>query len=331
VTNKKSYSRYFIIFQEDDKGFAIESDKPPTGYAKIENKNGRSKVTFYVQNLLVEKGPYTACLIDATKNPPVVAKLGNININENGMGETWWEFREDDIANTGHHIDRFNVACVLTQENLFPLSGQVGRENTNWKEKLLNLEREESEQKEEEKEEKEDTQEAKKFEEYEKAIKEAIKNIEKEHKEDIKNEDEDIKPSRQIKEGDFAKVFHNILKDLEEVKIETEFENTRWWKIPLERPYFEPKYMPYYCIIYHLLLAYPYINYLTWTRKSGYYYFGIKYDDDGEIDYVIYGIEGENNPKDQPFFGATGFRRWVGFQDKGMWVMVYNPWTGMII
>jgi len=324
VTNKKSYSRYFIIFQEDDRGFGIAIDRPPTGYAKIENKNGRAKITFYVQNLLQEKGPYTACLIDATKNPPAIAKLGEINVDETGRGEVWWEYREDDIADTGIHIDRFNVACVMTEDQ-YPLSGQIGKERIEWKEKLKNPVRQEDK-------EEELDEEAKKFIEYEERIKneiEKIKEGEKVEEKEEKVEEEEI--PRQLKEGAFAKVFHRILKDLEEVKLNTEFKNTRWWKVPLERPDFEPKLMPYYCIIYHLIFAYPYINYFMWMRRTGYYYFGLKYDDEGEIEYVIYGIIGENSKKDQPFFGATGFKKWIEIDGKGMWIMIYNPWTGMVM
>ncbi|MDO6355923.1 hypothetical protein Q3V94_12745 [Caloramator sp. CAR-1] len=325
MTNKRSYSRYFIIFQEDDRGFGIAIDRPPTGYAKIENKNGRAKINFYVQNLLQEKGPYTACLIDATKNPPVLAKLGEINVDETGRGEVWWEYREDDIADTGIHIDRFNVACIMAEDQ-YPLSGQIGKERIEWKERLKNPVRQEDK-------EEELDEEAKKFIEYEERIKNEIEKIKEgekvEEKDEVKVEEEEN--PRQLKGGAFAKVFHRILKDLEEVKLSTEFKNTRWWKVPLERPDFEPKLMPYYCIIYHLIFAYPYINYFIWMRRTGYYYFGLKYDDEGEIEYVVYGIIGENTKKDQPFFGATGFKKWIEVDGRGMWIMIYNPWTGMVM
>ncbi|KRQ86314.1 hypothetical protein ABG79_01826 [Caloramator mitchellensis] len=331
MANKRAYTRYFIIFQEDDKGFGIAQDKPPTGYAKIENKNGRSKVTFYVQNLLTEKGPYTACLIDSTKNPPILARLGNINVDETGRGEIWWEYREDDIAETGNHIDRFNVAAILVEGEsvVAPLSGQVGKDRSSWKERL-NL-RARIEETPDELEEEELSEEALKFKEYEERIKDEIKKINNEEVEITETRDGE-KEKYEYKESGYAKVFHKLLKRHEELRLKTEMENTRWWRIPLERPMMDPKYMPYFCVIYHILLAYPYMNYIMYAKKAGHYYFGLKYDDEGEIEYVIYGIEGENNKKDQPYFGATGFKKWLKIDDKkGMWIMIYNPWTGMVM
>lgn len=44
LANKKSYSRYFIILQEDEKGHSISPEKQSSGYAKIEMKNDKCKV-----------------------------------------------------------------------------------------------------------------------------------------------------------------------------------------------------------------------------------------------------------------------------------------------
>lgn len=135
---KKSYNRYFIIFQEEDKGYGIAIDKQPTGYTKIENRNGKCKITAYAQNLVKEKGPYYCCLVDTTKDPLVMAKLGVVNIDDTGRGETWWEFKEDDIAGTGVPFDRFNVAAVITgQNNVYaPLAGYIGKDKVSWKDRI---------------------------------------------------------------------------------------------------------------------------------------------------------------------------------------------------
>lgn len=135
---KKSYNRYFIIFQEEDKGYGIAIDKQPTGYTKIENRSGKCKITVYAQNLVKEKGPYYGYLVDSTKDPLVMAKLGAINIDDTGRGETWWEFKEDDIADTGVPFDRFNIAAVITGENRVnaPLAGYIGKDKVSWKDRV---------------------------------------------------------------------------------------------------------------------------------------------------------------------------------------------------
>lgn len=463
---KKSYNRYFIIFQEEDRGFGIAIDKQPTGYTKIENRNGKCKITVYAQNLLKERGPYFCCLIDSTKDPLVVARLGALNIDEAGRGETWWEYKEDDIADTLVPFDRFNIASIITEDQRInaPLAGYIGKDKIAWKERMplvskVNAENkmdkvvnnEESVQAPQEKleevemkvpiEEK-DTEldeEAKQFKEYEEGLqnindsdkvdKNSKKEIDKEktdinsEKKDIDNEEDKNKGKRHVKtkekdnnkdkeniksvenlkednikenkikeskdikieeknqdkkkiydtegsnellktaevsdekyerendffnerskeqeirnihERPFATMFHDILEDFEEEKdISDGLEDVRWWRVPLndELSIGENIYYPYYCAIYHLKMVYPYINYIKYFNKLGFYHFGIKYDSNGEVRYVLYGIEGGNMPETQPYMGMTGFIRWVKMKnsDRGMWIMYYNPHTGCIM
>ena len=63
MTQKKSYSRYFIILQEDEKGYSLASDKVASGYAKLELKNDKCKISYYVQNLKKEMTPYYMMLV----------------------------------------------------------------------------------------------------------------------------------------------------------------------------------------------------------------------------------------------------------------------------
>jgi hypothetical protein len=63
VAAKRSYSRYFIISQEDEKGYSTDSNKFPTGYAKVERKNDKCRVSYYVQNLKRTKDSYYMMLI----------------------------------------------------------------------------------------------------------------------------------------------------------------------------------------------------------------------------------------------------------------------------
>lgn len=138
------------------------------------------------------------------------------------------------------------------------------------------------------------------------------------------------------KQGKYASYFHEILKSFEEVKeLTSDMSGCRWWKVKLDMDMKikDNKYYPYYCVIYHLKMAYPYINYLKYCKNTGYYYFGIKYDKEGEVKYLLYGIEGQKDAKYQPYSGMTGFIKWIKFlnKDGGMWIMTYNPYNGCIM
>jgi hypothetical protein len=472
VANKKSYNRYFIIFQEEDKGYGIAIDKQPTGYTKIETRNGKAKVTVYAQNLIKEKGPYMCYLIDATKNPAVLAKMGEVKVDDTGRGETWWEHKEDDVADTGVAVDRFNVACVAVEGEEFvsPLAGYIGKDKVLWKDKIVSKPRsagneemtevipenkavenvaEETDVKEEVIEEKVEVEEldeeAKKFKKYEKIIKDdkATRNAEENNKDNNKDNKEEVKPAKgaskpivagdveankeenkegvkpakgaskpivagdveankeenkeevkpakaaskpivvkdaeplkegakkpvQVpvapqglnleplaqtyyaddvkeyenlmrhddrKEGKYAKDFHGLLAGFEEVPDLSDGANGyRWWKIPhgYDMPIKNNRLFPYYSAIYHLKMAYPFINYIKCYRGCGHYYFGLRYDNEGEVKHIVYGIEGKNSIQEQPYMGMTGFVKWVPMKDKdtGVWLMHYNPYSGSIM
>ncbi|MCX7884045.1 MAG: hypothetical protein N2448_03325 [Caloramator sp.] len=369
MTSKK-YNRYFIIFQEEDKGFGIALDKQPTGYTKIETRNGKCKITVYVQNLVKDKGPYICCMIDGSKNPAVVARLGEIAVDDTGRGETFWEYKEEDIAGTGMTIDKFMISAVIVEGDkiLSPLAGYASKEKIEWREKFQVENKENSIKERKEIKEEELIEEARKFREYEEQIKKEVQreNDEEENREDKKDE-EDIKEEQRddiinednvdmekIEEGKeyeeyeltrgdkvkkrktHAQVFHRILKDFEEAyELCDDLKGYRWWKIPFKEEYetVEDSNYPYYCTIYHPLMAYPYINYIKYIKKIGHYYFGIKYDNNGEVKAIVYGIEGRLAAEDQPYMGMTGFTKWFKMNEgeKGLWAMFYNPYTGCIM
>lgn len=426
---KRSYNRYFIIFQEEDRGFGMAIDKQPTGYTKIETRNGRCKITSYVQNLLKDRGPYVCCMIDSTQNPPVLARLGEVKVDDTGRGETWWEFKEDDIAGTGIPFDRFNVAAVIVEGDRMyaPLAGYMGRERIPWKDRLVQAPRSSDDEalkaaKKEEVKEEEMDEEAKKFKEYEEKISKgefekekpkdaALKPVEKPKDTDSKEKPKDAgsKPAEKPKEAAkekgeadkstgskgkdetkpndpafkaksdtkqnepankaasskdttklyspneniedneidpnmtrtpkknpyFSNNFHNVLNKYQEVDIGDEKKGSKWWRIPYDEDTFidEDENYPYCCSIYHLQMTYPYINYVKYFRKRGYYYFGLNYDEDGEVKQIMYGIEGNSTPKEQPYMGMTGFIKWLKMKDgdTGLWVMYYNPYTGCVM
>lgn len=139
MSQKKNYSRYFIILQEDEKGYGVAADKLPTGYAKLEVKNGKCKISFYVQNLKKEMKPYYMILVfNKNNSDKKLIKLGELNIDDTGRAEVSKEYEAGNIANTGMQIDKIcgaavsrfvdaNMTCVM---NGFTNTGSI----TDWKE-----------------------------------------------------------------------------------------------------------------------------------------------------------------------------------------------------
>ncbi|URZ01967.1 hypothetical protein [Clostridium felsineum] len=112
MSQKKNYSRSFIILQENEKGYGLSSDKLPTGYAKIEIKNGKCKISFYVQNLKKVSKPYNMLLVCNKKDTKKIINLGKINIDEYGRAEISKEFEESDVAGSKISIDKVIGASI---------------------------------------------------------------------------------------------------------------------------------------------------------------------------------------------------------------------------
>ena len=113
LAQKKSYSRYFIILQEDEKGYAMAADKLPSGYAKLEMKNDKGKAAFYVQNLKREMGPYYPILICSKKDVNKVVKLKELNIDDQGRAEVSYDYNVENMDDTGISMDKISGAAIV--------------------------------------------------------------------------------------------------------------------------------------------------------------------------------------------------------------------------
>ncbi len=136
MTQKKSYSRYFIILQEDEKGYALASDKLPSGYAKLEIKNDKCKVSYYVQNLKKESAPYHMVLICNKKDAKKLLRLGELNIDEHGRAEVFHEYAVENVANCGVNVDKIVGASIvrMMNSNIIPvMSGFASTDIPDWK------------------------------------------------------------------------------------------------------------------------------------------------------------------------------------------------------
>jgi hypothetical protein len=117
VAQKKSYSRYFIILQEEETGYSLASDKLPSGYTKLETKNDKCKISFYVQNLKKEKEPYYMVLICNKKDTKKLIKLGVLNIDDYGRAETTYEFGAENIADSKISVDLVGGSAIVKMED----------------------------------------------------------------------------------------------------------------------------------------------------------------------------------------------------------------------
>lgn len=125
------YKRYFIILQEDDKGYELAAGKVPTGYVKLEIKNGKGKLTAYAQNVKNgDKVEYHMLLIAPSKKAAV--DMGRIMVDGTGRGELNIEYDADNVMKSGMKITDFMVAAVSSNTGI-PLSGYTGRDKIKWK------------------------------------------------------------------------------------------------------------------------------------------------------------------------------------------------------
>lgn len=157
MTQKKNYSRYFIILQEDEKGYSEASDKISSGYAKIEMKNDKCKVSFYVQNLKRDSIPYYMILICTKKDEKKLINIGELNIDENGRADISYEYTVDNIGDTGISMDKVSGAAIikLIDKNLISvMNGFSSTDIPDWKscevlkrEKTVNVNESRSEKK----------------------------------------------------------------------------------------------------------------------------------------------------------------------------------------
>lgn len=184
---KKSYNRFFIIFQEEDRGYGVGPDRPPTGYAKLETKNDKGKVTIYVQNLKpFENGEclYKCYLISHHDDKDHIAYLGIMNIDDLGRGESSWECSAENAFDSKIAIDKYNAAALIVDREgmnavVAPLVGYMSKEKFEWRSKIPAVKQKFEKLKEEVKSEEKTSSEehgndAVKFEEYEKQISEIV-------------------------------------------------------------------------------------------------------------------------------------------------------------
>lgn len=110
LSHNKLY-RNFIILQEDERGYSASKDKALSGYAKVEAKGDKCKVSFYAQNLKPEEN-YSMVLICCKKDSKQLIDLGSLAINEVGKGDTSKEYYINNIAGLGISYEKISGAAI---------------------------------------------------------------------------------------------------------------------------------------------------------------------------------------------------------------------------
>ncbi|NFG62075.1 MULTISPECIES: hypothetical protein [unclassified Clostridium] len=136
VAHNKLY-RNFIILQQDEKINSESTEKALSGYAKVEAKGDKCKISFYAQNLKQEED-YSVVLICCKKDMKQLIDLGSLKINDVGKGDTSKEYYINNIAGLGISYEKINGAAICkanSGEVAFMMYGFINGEEPkeNWK------------------------------------------------------------------------------------------------------------------------------------------------------------------------------------------------------
>ncbi|WP_185966837.1 hypothetical protein [Clostridium sp. HBUAS56017] len=110
MAHNKLY-RNFIILQEDEKSHGISGEKPLSGYAKIEAKSDKCKISFYAQNLNKDD-KYTIVLICYKKDMKQIVDLGSLEVTDVGKGEACKEYYINNIAGLDFSYEKISGAAI---------------------------------------------------------------------------------------------------------------------------------------------------------------------------------------------------------------------------
>ena len=128
--------RNFIILQEDERGHST-NDKVLSGYAKVEAKGDKCKISFYAQNLKPDD-KYSMVLICCKRDFKELIDLGPLVINEGGKADTSKEYYVNNIAGLGISYEKISGAAICkvnSSESEFIMHGFMNGEEPaeNWR------------------------------------------------------------------------------------------------------------------------------------------------------------------------------------------------------
>ncbi len=135
----RRYDKCFIMLRQEFSGYS-DGRQQTSGSSTIELKNGKGRLTTYVQGLKRLSGTfYYIYLINGNAKRSLGVKAGMIEVDNNGRGSQKWDFEPDNVGGSGIPIDDFNAIAVIcrgsTANNtsiIAPLSGYKN-DKFNWK------------------------------------------------------------------------------------------------------------------------------------------------------------------------------------------------------
>lgn len=353
----------FIILQEDDKGFSFDNKKP-SGYIKIEIRDLKFKIFYYIQNIN-NQNTYTLNLILNNDSKIEIISLGEVSVDSNGKIEVSYDFDESILDNVcGGAICFKNFKGDLK----FPVSGFLPKKKVlNWKvsnfrevknryfkkddtleknsSKLINKEHENLCAS------KEDLNNSKENKDFYEKYEEEIKNIIKDSKEDYNKAKEHIDALKKLLIKDDGKIkkmlkssfqdldnrsdyinsdynykfFFNVLSEFEEVN-SLSYDGYVFFRVNIDK-FSSLKEMKHVDNLKYAIVYYPMISMYPYFKDKGYFLVGINYDCNNKISNLVYGVEVLDGMENVfPYDGDTGFNKY--FYDyensKGYHIMEYD-------
>ncbi len=125
--NYVKYNRAFVMMEEQSSQFASREAAPIKGYLKVETGNNKGALRCVVQNLrYFEKNDYIYKLILFGKRGErtIHTIIGNLVINKQGNGESYFRFLPLDVdgkGNSYHNYTTAIIAAASTQDDREPL------------------------------------------------------------------------------------------------------------------------------------------------------------------------------------------------------------------
>lgn len=113
--NYVKYNRSFVMMEEQSNQFAAKESALIKGYLKVETGNNKGALRCAVQNLrYFEKGDYIYKLIFFGKKGErtIHTVVGNLTVNRQGNGETYFRFQPLDMDGRGNSYHNFSTAIV---------------------------------------------------------------------------------------------------------------------------------------------------------------------------------------------------------------------------
>ncbi|MBR0599241.1 hypothetical protein [Sinanaerobacter chloroacetimidivorans] len=147
--NYVKYNRALVMMEEQGNQFASKESTPIKGYLKIETGNNKGALRCAVQNLkYYDKGEYIYKLILFGKKGErtIHTIIGNLLINRQGTGETYFRFQPLDLDGKGTPFHNFSTAIIAAasttdeKEPLHPvLKGITFSENDPFQSELFEV------------------------------------------------------------------------------------------------------------------------------------------------------------------------------------------------